>query len=262
MKHCHISIFTNELIFLKRKLPFMYKHFDQIILVDYNILTKKCSTDGSVKYIESFNDPENKIIYIKDIDMNKIINYKGASFVEKKKMFAKASEYVKDDIDIVWATDLDEFFDESLIKYVEDMYNKDATLSSINIPHKIFVYNEHNIFNNLNFYISPRIVRHVPKRLYGHCNFGEYGKNIDIKDHYLYHFAFVGLKRCEFKIKIYKNNGIKFIAEYKNALNKKLKYINVNHLNLKLNLKSIPYTGEHLDYLDVEQMCLELNNEV
>ena len=67
-------------------------------------------------------------------------------------MFAKASEYVRDDIDIVWATDLDEFFSESLITYVENMYNADNTLSSINIPHKIFVYNEHNIFNNLNFY--------------------------------------------------------------------------------------------------------------
>jgi hypothetical protein len=239
----------------------MYKYFDQIILVDFNVTTKKCSTDGSVEYIESFNDPENKITYIKNIDMSKIKIYKGFGFVEKQKMFAKASEYVKDDIDVVWATDLDEFFSEKLIEKVESMYNKDKTLVSIDIPHKIFVYNEHNIFNNLNFYIAPRIIKHTPKQIYGHCNFKKYGKNINLNEFHLYHFAYVGLKRCSFKSSIYARFP-DFLNKYKDSLNAKLKYIDIDHPNKILKLKSIPYTGEHLDYLDVDQMCLELNNEI
>ena len=46
MKHCHISILCNELPFLKEKLPYLYEHFEQLIFVDYNIITKGNSTDG------------------------------------------------------------------------------------------------------------------------------------------------------------------------------------------------------------------------
>ena len=42
MKHCHISIISNELPFLKRKLPFLYKNFDQIIFVDGKNIKINC----------------------------------------------------------------------------------------------------------------------------------------------------------------------------------------------------------------------------
>ena len=61
MKHCHLSIMCNELIFLKQKLNFLYENFDQIIFVDYDILNKQNSTDGSIEYLENFDDPENKL---------------------------------------------------------------------------------------------------------------------------------------------------------------------------------------------------------
>ena len=61
MKHCHISILCNELPFLQQKLPFLYQHFDQLIFVDYD-MTKKCnSQDGSIEYIEGYEDTEKKI---------------------------------------------------------------------------------------------------------------------------------------------------------------------------------------------------------
>lgn len=85
MKHCHISILCNELPFLKQKLHFLYDNFHQLIFIDYNIYSKSNSIDGSIKYIEAFKDPENKITLIKDFNPDNIKNYRGLSFVENKK---------------------------------------------------------------------------------------------------------------------------------------------------------------------------------
>uniref|UniRef100_A0A6C0J7F9 Uncharacterized protein n=1 Tax=viral metagenome TaxID=1070528 RepID=A0A6C0J7F9_9ZZZZ len=56
MNHCHISIMCNELPFLKYKLPFLYNHFKQLIFVDYDIFDKCNLNDGTIEYIENFND--------------------------------------------------------------------------------------------------------------------------------------------------------------------------------------------------------------
>ena len=93
-------------------------------------------------------------------------------------MFAAASKYVYDNIDIVWATDLDEFFEKDLINEVENIYLNDTQLVSIDLPHKIFAYNQYNIYNKNDFYIKPRITKHKKGFLYGHCNFETYGKTI------------------------------------------------------------------------------------
>ena len=68
------------------------------------------------------------------------------SNIEKQKMFAAASIHVKDDTDVVWATDLDEFFETELINEIEVMYKNDSKLISIDLPHRIFVYNQYKIF--------------------------------------------------------------------------------------------------------------------
>ena len=52
-----------------------------------------------------------------------------------------------DNIDIVWATDLDEFFERDLINEVENIYLNDSQIVSIDLPHKIFAYNQYNVFN-------------------------------------------------------------------------------------------------------------------
>jgi len=249
----------NELSFIKNKLPFLYKHFSQLIFVDYNIVDKCNSIDGTIDYIENFNDIDNKITLIKDFDPSKVIEYYGMSIIEKRKMFAEGSKYIYDDIDIVWATDLDEFFEKDLISDVEDIYINDTQLVSIDLPHMIFAYNQFNIFNKKDFYIKPRITRHKKGFIYGHCNFDTYGKTIKYTKRYLYHFAFVGYNRCEFKFnKVYKNNNMKpWLETYSNAVTKKEKYVTLYHPAIS-NLYTIPYNGIYPEYIDIDNMCKNL----
>lgn len=263
MKKCHISIMCNERVFLKYKLPFLYNNFEQLIFVDYNITNKCNSNDGSLEYIESFNDPENKITLIKDFNPDLITQYNGVSFLEKQKMFAIASKYINNDIDIIWATDLDEFFNISLINTVNKLYKNDKYLISIDLPHCIFVYNEHNYYDKSDFYIAPRITRHFPGKIYGHCNFGSYGKTIRYTKEFLYHFAFVGYNRCFFKFKLYNNksfNWKKWLETYYNALTNNDKYISLIHPNPAFKLISKPFENNIPSYLDAKQMCKELND--
>ena len=263
MKHCHISIMCNELIFLKHKLPMLYDNYNQLIFVDYNIIEKKNSCDGSIDFIENFKDTENKITLIKNFNPSMINIYNGVSMVEKQKMFAAASQYINDDIDVIWATDLDEFFEIELINEVEKLYSNDSHLISIDIPHKVFIYNEHNFLNKKDFYICPRITRHKKNKIYGHCNFNTYGKTVKYTKHYLYHFAFVGLSRCEFKLlKCYKSNiehVKKWLELYKNELTNNKKYINISHPNPKLLLYTDRYMSTFPNYLDVSNLCKDLN---
>ena len=60
MIHCHINLSCNELPLLRHKLPFLYKYFHQIIIVDYDILNDCNSKDGSIEYIEKFPDEKKK----------------------------------------------------------------------------------------------------------------------------------------------------------------------------------------------------------
>lgn len=259
MKHCHISLLCNELAFLKRKLPFLYKHFDQIIFVDYDIIEEKNSTDGSIEYIENFEDPENKITLLKFSKHTEIKTFRGVSYEEKRKMFAYASKFVKDDNNIVWATDMDEFFNETLISVVESLYNNDDKLQSIDLPHKVFIYNEHNYFPVDDFYIVPRITKHKPKFLYGHCDFDKYGKTIKYTEDFLYHYAFVGYKRTLHKQKLYDREDKNWFEKYLSFLNNGDQYVNLEHPSRHRRLRSDKYLGDHPDYLDVNNMCNELN---
>lgn len=262
MKHCHISIMCNEISFLKQKLNFLYNNFDQLIFVDYNIVKKCNSTDGSIEFIENFNDINNKIKLIKNFDPSKIKIFRGESFIDKQKMFAEASKYVNDDIDIVWATDLDEFFHKELIKKVEDIYINDETIISIDIPHRIFAYNQYNVFDKNNFYICPRITRHKKNFIYGHCDFQKYGKTIKLPNECYYHFAFVGYNRCKMKYNLYTNrlfNHNKWLEIYLDNLKNNKKYVSLPHSNLQLKLFTTRYEGEYPDYMNVDSMVKELN---
>lgn len=265
MRHCHISILCNELIFLKQKLPFIYKHFSQLIFVDYDISSKGNSTDGSIEFIENYEDIDNKITLIKDFNPSDILVYHGVSFIEKQKMFAAASSVVNNNIDVIWATDLDEFFNVNLIKDVEELYMNDDNLVSIDLPHLIFAYNEHNYFDKKDkFYIKPRITKHIINNIYGHCDFQQYGKTIKYEKEYLYHFAFIGFERCLFKFdKINYNKGFNhknWLNDYLNSFQKNIKYIELLHPKVHLKLYSKPYTGSFPDYLNVNLLCNELNN--
>jgi hypothetical protein len=275
MRHCHISILCNELSFLKHKLKFLYDNFDQLIFIDYDILNNCNSKDGSLEFIESFDDKDNKITLIKFTEKDlKIINdFNGVSMIEKRKMFSKGSGFIKDDIDIVWATDMDEFFNKNLIKITENKFSNDKDLITLNIPHYIFTYNSFNIFkgteiNNSSYICPPRITRHFKGKIYGHCNFDSYGKTLKCSEEFIYHYAYVGYKRNVSKLRIYtKDNNPekirinkKYLDIYSESLKRNDKYIDIFHPNLKLNMSSIKFNSPHPDYINIEKMINDLNS--
>jgi hypothetical protein len=201
----------NEMPFLKQKLPFLYQHFDQIIFFDLNIKTRKQSSDGGREFILNFPDPQRKITYIHKTDLIDVEMFEGQGFQEKCKMFAVGSSLVRNDIDVFWCTDMDEFFESKLIEKVESVFNKSDVMTIV-IPHIIYWWDERFVFaretgEDTHPFPFARITRHIPGRIYGHCTLQQYTPVAMLNDGYLlYHFAFVGNKRIKFKSAIYSNN--------------------------------------------------------
>jgi hypothetical protein len=265
MKHCHLNLCCNELPFLKQKLPFLYEHFGQIIIIDYDILKECNSIDGSIEFIKTYPDPENKITLLTNFNPNEITEYNGVSMIAKQKMFAYGSKYINNDIDIIWATDLDEFFDKNAINIVNDKFQNDKNLISIDIPHINFVYNQYNTFKYKTlFYIKPRITKHIKGKIYGHCNFETYGKTLKLTNCRFYHFSYVGYNRCNHKLLLFntkttsKHQYIDWCKKYKNHLINKKKHIDICHPGSK-NIISIKYDKTYPSYINIEQMINELN---
>jgi len=145
MKHCHFSILWNEIAFLKQKLPFLYKHFDQLIFYDLNIRSSTFSNDGGHEYIKNFPDPEKKITLIEKTNLKDVNRYHGSGCIEKQQMFAVGSQYVKSDMDVFWCTDMDEFFKKSLIAKVENLFNTTGYIDIL-VPQLIFFKNENYVY--------------------------------------------------------------------------------------------------------------------
>lgn len=209
MKHCHFSILWNEIAFLKQKLPFLYKNFDQIIFFDLNIRTSAFSTDGSHEFIKDYPDPENKITLIEKTDLKDVDGYIGISYIEKRKMFAVGSSYVKDDMDVFWCTDMDEFFTKELINKVENLYNTTDN-RTILVPHLVFFKNDKYIFSKNKTggerWVLPwaRITKHTPGNVYGHCSLNtQFGPVGSILDEEIFHFSYVGDEKVANKVEGY-----------------------------------------------------------
>lgn len=206
LKHCHFSILYNEIAFLKQKLPFLYKHFDQLIFFDLNICTYEFSDDGSHEYIKNYPDPENKITLIEKKNLDDVDVFKGYSFIQKRKMFAVGSSYVRDDIDYFWCTDMDEFFSADLIPKVEKSIGEGQ---SAFVNHLIFYKNARWVLvdcdGNPVTLAWPRITRHKKGTIYGHCGLQDAFVPQIIKDEFLFHFAHVGSQRVYDKSEMYSN---------------------------------------------------------
>ena len=206
MKQCHFSILYNELPFLKQKLPFLYEYFDQIIFYDLNVACEKphFSTDGSHEYILDYPDPQKKISIVEETDLSKVTKYYGGSGIAKRKMFTLASQYVRDEVDVFWCTDMDEFFYPSLIKEVESTLSDHPAVNSINLKHYYFWKDFDLILcdpTSDTGELPPRIARHKPGNIYGHCSLHQqYPKTKVLDSHQIYHFAWLGEERFSYKI--------------------------------------------------------------
>ena len=224
MKHCHFSILANEMPFLIQKLPFLYKHYNQIIFYDLNIFAEKVefSKDGSHEYIQNFPDPEKKITLIEDKNINYYnTGYIGNGSPEKCQMFMKGSLLVKDDIDVFWCTDMDEFFNEGMIKEVEKVLEENENIMLIDSSHYTFWKNEKYIFCDkfsdvMRFF--PRICRHKKGQIYGHCSLkDQYSPIVYINEKY-YHFSCVGRNRMKYKFDFYSSHNEELKIHYKKYL--------------------------------------------
>jgi hypothetical protein len=240
MKHCHFSILYNELPFLKQKLAFLYEYFQQIIFYDLNVACDKphFSTDGSHEYILDYPDPQNKITIIEETDLSQVTKYYGGSGIAKRKMFTLASQYVRDDIDIFWCSDMDEFFCPSLIKEAESTLYRYPEVNSVSLDHYYFWKDFDLILCDPAFDTwpgcPPRIARHKQGNMYGHCSLHEqYPKTKILDDHKLYHFAWLGEERCMYKFDYWKRDALttraphiaaaycKYVEEVWNTFDKK-----------------------------------------
>jgi hypothetical protein len=181
----------------------LYAHFDQIIFYDLDIAKRRPSSDGSNEYIRSYPDPEKKITLLQGIGpLQRVKKFYGQSLVEKRKMFAAGSACVRDDIDVFWCTDMDEFFKVELIAEVERQFHKHPEAQIINLPHLIFLKNLQTALvdptagddNGVMLAHAPRIIRHKPGRIYGHCP-ALAGNQLQLRTHSIYHFSYVGLPR-------------------------------------------------------------------
>lgn len=241
MKHCHFTILYNEIDFLRLKMPFLYEHFDQLIFYDLSAFgnERKFSNDGSHEFIKNYPDPENKITLIEETNLDSIQPL-GASNQIKQKMFSYGSQFIHDDIDVFWCTDIDEFFKKELIEEVETIFKR--SLNSIAVKF-------YNFYKTTDFLLSSngqlstpqndsspvRIARHKPGNKYGHCNIGKEYKPVNLTTkNFIYHFPWVGEKRVREKFSYYKDNPVtgfvsmKYIKEWEefseakfNALNKR-----------------------------------------
>ena len=281
MRKCHFSILYNEISFLKQKMKFLYENFEQLIFYDLNVCTPNphFSTDGSHEFIKNYPDPENKITLIEKKDLSDVINFRGDGSIEKRKMFAVGSSYVWDDIESFWCFDLDEFFNKSLIEKVNNAFNENKEINSIDVDHYIFLKDNETILvdkNSDTWSFYSRIARHKPGNVYGHCSISlQYPNTRKIEDEFCYHFAWVGETRVKSKINHYTKpptGSPKNIPLYekwiKNIWNKfkdfksEIKsddifgYPNM-HPSVPKGLKK--YSGDYPEYLNVNKMIGDLN---
>jgi hypothetical protein len=194
-------------------MPFLYKNFDQLIFYDLSAFseTPEFSSDGSHEYIQNYPDPEEKITLIEQKDLSNVVPL-GESNIIKRKMFSLGSTYVKNDIDVFWCTDMDEFFREDLIKAVEGILSKENV--SIQLDHfNFWRTHEYILTQDKNLLwdfgdLLVRICKHTPGNKYGHCSIGKQYPIHKLENHYLYHFAWIGNDRIKNKFIFYLNNGL------------------------------------------------------
>jgi len=263
MKHCHFMILSNEILFLKQKIPFLYENFDQLIFYDLNIYeTPPCfSTDGSHEYIKEFPDPENKITLIEKTDIAALPIAPGVSNVNKRRMFIHGSTYVKDDIDVFWCTDADEFFNTSLIGKTEGIFKAHADIDSIELNQYYFWKSPKFIacFDGHPTRKGPiRITRHRKGNIYGHCSLAfQYPSCFEIEDEMLYHFSCIGDNRMKIKSPQYPFKG-NYWETWDNFDESKvgngLYGYPYMHPNPTIHAGIARYDGDYPDYIDLDKI--------
>jgi glycosyltransferase involved in cell wall biosynthesis/ADP-heptose:LPS heptosyltransferase len=138
-----VMIVLNGMPFIEYSLKSVYEFAHEIIIVEGAV--QKCmfaanpdgsSTDGTVEFIESFPDPQNKI---------KLIQGK---WPEKCEMQDEALKYVEGDY--VWLIDSDEVYKTEDLERVKTLVRSDPSITQVN-------FNGDNFWKGLDYiFVSPK----------------------------------------------------------------------------------------------------------
>jgi hypothetical protein len=204
MKHCYFALVYNELPYLTEKMEFLYRNFDQLIFYDLGVLTLpyENSNDWSLETLQDYPDPGEKITVLSSPDLTHIPVIPGKELAAKRQMSVACSKLVRDDIDVVWTMDIDEFFDGPLMLEVENLLTENPDVQVVDIPQIIFWKNTNLILRTKDSETCPnelRVARHVPGRIYLHCNMEQIGTIGKVTENCMYHFSWIDEERYRFK---------------------------------------------------------------
>jgi len=219
MKMSFVMIVLNGMPFIEAALKSIYDKAHEIIIVEGAV--KKCmfaansngsSNDGTVEFIKSFPDPNNKIKLIQGI------------WPEKCEMQNKAVQIATGDY--VWLVDSDEVYKKEDINAIIQMLDSDPSITQINFP--VF-----HFWKGFEYVLSSNILKNNPGffrifKLEKPCHFTTHRpptlflkkqkKNTN-KIHpveksviakmgiYIYHYSYVIDSQVKQKIELYKRYG-------------------------------------------------------
>jgi hypothetical protein len=189
-------------------------------------------------------------------------------------MAAYANQFIKDDIEVFWCTDMDEFFNKELIVEVEEILINKPNINCIGTDHYLF-WNDFNtiLSESLEKYLYhwelSRIARHKKGNKYSHCDLQiRYQPEFRAKNK-IYHFSNVGKGKTFNKIFGYYNStseNYKSIWEkYSNIKlekNKLYGYPNMHpNSTLKMGIMLYPWDlKEKLNYINFEDLKNDINS--
>lgn len=215
-----VTIVLNGMPFIEPCLKAIYNSAHEIIIIEESVTNclfaanpDGSSIDGTVEFIKSFPDPENKIRLIQGI------------WPEKCEMQNKALEYVTGDY--VWLVDSDEIYKQDDIERIRQILAADPSISQINfIPDNFWKGFDH-IFVSPQFFAPPHHYRRLfkfvpgayfkthrpPTLVWPEANKStEQMKLIDGTTTremgiYPYHYSYVFESQVEQKIELYRRYG-------------------------------------------------------
>lgn len=154
-----VMIVLNGMPFIKSSLQSIYEFAHQIIVVEGAV--EQCrfaagpdgsSTDGTVEFLHSFPDPDNKMILIQ------------GAWTEKCQMQNEALKYVTGDY--VWLIDSDEVYKQEDLESVRQILRQDPSITQVNFIPDNFWKGLDTIFVSDKFFESDyhyrRLFRYVP----------------------------------------------------------------------------------------------------
>ncbi len=274
-KFSFVMIVLNGMPFIEYSLKSVYDFAHEIIIIEGAV--ENCmfaanpdgsSTDGTVEFIQSFPDPQNKIRLIQ------------GRWPEKCEMQNEALKYVTGDY--IWLIDSDEVYKREHLEKIKEIIKKEPSITQVNFIPDNFWKGLEYIFVSPAFYKQwchyRRLFKYVPGALFTshrpptmlwpdsdktteqmHLLDGTQTKQMGI---IFYHYSYVLDKQVKQKIELYcrygwgKNWNIDLLEWYKECF---LKWMPANRQEIDskypiwtgdINSQTVPFEGSHPEVME------------